>query len=95
MTRSGLLFICFNADIARQFETVQADWCNDGDSLGLGAEQDYLLATRDPSAPMAIPSKVSPGFLPAVPGLVRTRGSEYLFLPGITALHNLAEATPG
>jgi hypothetical protein len=44
---------------------------------------------------MVIPSKVSPGFLPAVPGLVRTRGSEYLFLPGITALHNLAEAAPG
>lgn len=88
----GLLFVCLNADIARQFETVQADWCNDGDSFGLGAEQDFLFVTRDPAVPMVIPSPDRPRFLPAVRDLVRTRGCEYLLLPGITALRELAGA---
>ena len=35
----GLVFVCFQADIWRQFETIQALWIDDGDPFGLGARQ--------------------------------------------------------
>ena len=35
----GLVFVCFQADIWRQFETIQALWVDDGDPFGLGARQ--------------------------------------------------------
>ena len=39
----GLVFVCFNASIARQFEVVQTQWCNHGDAFGLGDDCDFLL----------------------------------------------------
>ena len=30
----GLAFVCFNASIWRQFETIQALWIDDGDPSG-------------------------------------------------------------
>ena len=36
----GLLFVCLQASIARQFEIVQSQWCNDGNAFGLGREAD-------------------------------------------------------
>lgn len=39
----GLIFICFNASIDRQFEIVQRQWCNDGNAFRLGNDKDYLL----------------------------------------------------
>jgi Dyp-type peroxidase family len=38
----GLVFICFQASIARQFEIIQGRWLNDGDSFWLGKEKDFL-----------------------------------------------------
>ena len=39
----GLVFVCFQADIWRQFETIQALWIDDGDPFGLGADKDFLV----------------------------------------------------
>ena len=39
----GLVFICFQADIWRQFETIQALWIDDGDPFGLGRDKDFLV----------------------------------------------------
>ena len=39
----GLVFVCFNASIWRQFETIQALWIDDGDPFGLGADKDFLI----------------------------------------------------
>ena len=87
----GLVFVCFNADIQRQFETVQAAWCNDGDAFGLGEDRDYLLGDTGGSGKMTIPVSGSyPRFVDAQPEIVLTRGAEYLFAPGIAALHRLA-----
>nr|BFE71966.1 hypothetical protein GCM10020092_052670 [Actinoplanes digitatis] len=85
----GLVFVCFNADIERQFETVQAAWCNDGDAFNLGADRDYLLGDTNGTGKMTIPGS-PPVFIEAQPDLVRTRGAEYLFVPGLTALSRLA-----
>jgi len=39
----GLIFICFNASLDRQFELIQRQWCNDGNVFRLGNDKDYLL----------------------------------------------------
>ena len=39
----GLVFVSFQASIARQFEGVQGPWLNDGNIFGLGHDKDYLL----------------------------------------------------
>ncbi|MGY1706543.1 Dyp-type peroxidase [Geodermatophilus sp. SYSU D00697] len=94
--RRGLLFLCFNADIARQFETIQVHWCNDGDSFGLGDDRDWFAGGAGGSDKMTIPMPEGrPRFVPVRPDLVVTRGTEYLFAPGMRALHSLAEGVFG
>ena len=39
----GLVFVCFQASISRQFEGVQVQWLNDGNLFGLGDDKDFLL----------------------------------------------------
>ncbi|MFZ0089738.1 MAG: hypothetical protein WAL63_09550 [Solirubrobacteraceae bacterium] len=88
----GLIFMCFNADIERQFETVQAQWCNDGNAFGLGDDRDFLFADRD-DGKVTIEG-APPFFGSSRAGLVRTRGCEYLLTPGLSALHRLSAPLP-
>jgi Dyp-type peroxidase family len=94
----GLAFICFVASIRRQFEFVQAQWCNDGNAFGLGTERDPLVGQSFPAAgtegpgKMTIPDTPSAHFLSPLPDLVRTRGGEYFFLPSLSALRWLSES---
>jgi Dyp-type peroxidase family len=89
----GLIFICFNASIERQFETVQG-WCRDGNIFGLGPTRDFLTAPHDGEGYLAIQGR-RPRFLPAPEQpFVLTRGGEYLFVPGIDALRALAAGFP-
>jgi Dyp-type peroxidase family len=85
----GLIFVCFNADIERQFETVQATWLNDGDAFYLGADRDYLLGDTGGTGKMTIQGR-PPAFIEARPDVVQTMGAEYLFVPGIAAVRLLA-----
>jgi len=39
----GLIFVSFQASIARQFEGVQGPWLDDGNIFGLGHDKDFLL----------------------------------------------------
>jgi Dyp-type peroxidase family len=93
----GLIFIAYNADLARQFETIQAEWCNDGDAFGLGGDRDFLIGAgrsggNEARSKLTVPVRGGPPILvETLPGLVRTSGMEYLFVPGIEALHHLAE----
>ncbi len=85
----GLIFICFGADIARQFETIQAQWCNDGNAFPLGNDKDYLLGDNQGTGKVTIQGH-PPYFATAQPSVVLTRGCEYLLMPGIKALRDLA-----
>lgn len=90
----GLIFICFNASIARQFEVVQS-WLVDGDVFGLGDESDFLLGRNEEDETgrwkMTIQGDPPACLSPQEPFVI-TRGGEYLFLPGMRALHALAQA---
>lgn len=93
----GLVFVCFNADIGRQFELVQGDWLMDGDAFGLGTDQDPLLGEGDAGQLLTIPAKRggTSRFLPrGGTRFVYTRGGAYLFMPGIGALRRMAEGPP-
>jgi Dyp-type peroxidase family len=85
----GLVFVCLNASISRQFELVQAHWLLDGDAFGLGGEQDLLVAPADPHGKMTVQGR-PPTFLAPQYQLVTTRGGEYLFVPGMSVLRALS-----
>lgn len=92
----GLVFIALNADIARQFETVQQSFVNGAFLGGLRGERDPLLGSdaedepgiRRPFTEAGSPVRRRTGPLPR---FVRVRGGEYFFLPGLRALGYLAE----
>ena len=85
----GLVFVCFNASISRQFESVQLQWLNDGNGFHLGHDSDFLLGSPLGTGKMTVPG--DPPFMLGPQGpFVTTRGGEYLFMPGIAALRALA-----
>jgi len=53
----GLIFICFNASLDRQFETIQRQWCNDGNAFHLANDKDYLLGDNGP--PPEVPPEMA------------------------------------
>jgi Dyp-type peroxidase family len=87
----GLIFVCFNASIVRQFEIVNS-WLNDGDTFGLGRDSDILAGSRRPgrAVRMTVPGDTPVQFDSPKP-LVSTRGGEYLFVPGLATLEALAD----
>jgi hypothetical protein len=68
---------------------VQAIWINDGNVFGLGDDKDFMLGVEDPHGKMTIQGN-PPTFLSPQVQLVRVRGGEYLFQPGIGALRAIA-----
>jgi Dyp-type peroxidase family len=89
----GLVFVCFNASISRQFESVQRQWLNDGNVFHLGHDTDFLLG-GEASGKMTIQGDPPFFFSPQGP-FVATRGGEYLFLPGMTGLAAVADGVTG
>jgi len=90
----GLVFVSFQASISRQFEAVQMQWLNDGNIFGLGHDKDFLLGDSNGVGKMTIQGD-PPFFLAPQDPFVKTMGGEYLFVPGISALAALADATTG
>jgi Dyp-type peroxidase family len=81
----GLVFVCFNASISRQFEGIQAQWINDGNAFHLGHDSDFLMGDPNGTGKMTIEG--DPPFLLGPQGpFVTTRGGAYLFVPGMRAL---------
>ncbi|MDQ7993309.1 MAG: Dyp-type peroxidase [Propionicimonas sp.] len=86
----GLMFVCFQADIWRQFETIQALWVDDGNPFGLGRDKDPLIGEHhDSLGKLTIPGH-PPFFVKPVPRFVTMRGGGYLFQPSISALRYMA-----
>ena len=86
----GLVFVSFQSNLWRQFETIQAQWINDGDRFGLGRDTDPLVGEPHPGGTKLTVPGTPPYFVTARPRLVTMRGGAYLFQPSMTALRHLA-----
>jgi Dyp-type peroxidase family len=94
----GLHFICFNANISRQFEFIQHAWANNPKFNGLYDEDDPLIGDRNPSQDardarsnrFTVQSTPVRQRLSDLPRFVRVRGGAYFFMPSIHAVRFLA-----
>jgi len=90
----GLLFMCLNADIDRQFEFVQQTWLASSSFHGLVGEQDPVIGGgRTDATGFMIPTRDGPVRLNPLPRFITTRGGGYFFLPGKRLLYFLAGDT--
>jgi len=89
-TARGLLFMCVNADIERQFEFIQQTWLSAPSFHGLRHEVDAITATTADVGSFTIPTPYGSISLPKLPVFVTVRGGGYFFLPSRSALRFLA-----
>ena len=86
--KPGLLFMCLNGDIERQFEFIQQTWLlgnviSLSCPITLSGERDPLLGSSEGAeGGFTIPSPDGPVKLSPVPRFITTRGGGYFFLPG-------------
>jgi hypothetical protein len=83
----GLVFVCYQADIERQFEVIHRRWMRDGTGFGLGPEPDPVVGGGGRITVQGRP----PRFVTGLAAHVALRGGEYLWVPGLTALAALAD----
>ncbi len=93
----GLHFICFNADIGRQFEFVQNAWSNNPKFNGLYDERDPIIGNHHhpneekTTGTFSLPVKNElRSRYTDVPEFVTVKGGSYFFMPGLKAIKYLA-----
>lgn len=77
----GLLFMCLNGDIERQFEFIQQTWLTSPAFHGLVGEQDPLSSNSEGSG-YVVPTQDGPVRLRPLPQFITTLGGGYFFMPG-------------
>jgi len=88
----GLLFLCLNADIERQFEFVQHTWVNNPYFGGQSGEVDPIVGPQPAEGGVfTIPDTPVRRKVSGLPKFVVTRGGAYFFLPGVKALAYLSQ----
>ncbi|MBZ9768185.1 MULTISPECIES: cytochrome P450 [unclassified Mesorhizobium] len=85
----GLLFMCLNADIERQYEFIQQTWVSSNSFQGLVGETDPTIGARGGGGRFSIPSWEKVTVLKDVPQFVTTKGGGYFFMPSRSALRYL------
>jgi Dyp-type peroxidase family len=90
----GTVFIFVGAHLKRQFEFVQTQWVNGGVFLGAPEEKDPLVGSNDGSGSFTVPRSPVRRRLHGLPRFTVTRGGEYCFVPGLSALRWLSELNP-
>ena len=87
----GLLFICFNANLTRQFEFIQNSWMNNPKFGGLYDNPDPLLGDRGRgSSSFTVQGDPVRTRYDGLPQFVHTKGGAYFFMPGKQAMNYLA-----
>jgi deferrochelatase/peroxidase EfeB len=87
----GLMFAFVGAHLWRQFEFVQSEWMNDASFFGGGDAKDPVAGGNDSTGTFDIPKRPIRKRLQGLPQFVVTRGGEYCFLPGLSALRWLGQ----
>ncbi len=89
--KPGLLFMCLNGDIERQFEFIQQTWLGSETFHGLSGERDPIAGNSgEESAGFTIPTRDGPVRLSPLSRFVTPRGGGYFFVPGRTLLEFLS-----
>ncbi|MCT7375561.1 cytochrome P450 [Chelativorans salis] len=88
-SEKGLLFMCFNADIERQYEFMQQSWVSAATFHGLLAEKDPTIGASGGEGRFTIPSSDGSLVLTGLPEFVTTRGGGYFFMPSRSSLRYL------
>jgi Dyp-type peroxidase family len=78
----GILFMCLNADIERQFEFIQQTWLNSHHFHGLHNENDPTIGQGGNARNLTVPTRNGPVILKGLPDFATTRGGGYFFMPG-------------
>lgn len=93
----GLLFLCVNADIKRQFEFLQQTWINNPKFHGLYSDRDPLVGDNiEPDEEDRSPCNMTIQRQPVrtrvkqIPRFVTVKGGGYFFLPSLAALRFFA-----
>jgi deferrochelatase/peroxidase EfeB len=88
---SGLMFMCLNSDLERQFEFIQQTWMGSTKFHGLNAETDPIAVTGEAGCNgFTIPVRTGPVALEPMPRFVTLRGGGYFFIPGRQLIRYLA-----
>ena len=82
----GLLFMCLNTDLARQFEFVQQTWILNRNFSTLFDETDPLIGPR---GPFTVPGQPLRRRI-TVDTFIRMAGGDYFFLPSLPALRYMS-----
>jgi Dyp-type peroxidase family len=90
----GLHFLCFNANISRQFEFVQSNWAQNPTFAGLSRDPDPLTSCQRrfpfPAATFTLQG-CPPRRVHGVPRVIELRGGAYFFMPSRSALSYLSQ----
>ena len=81
-TRPGLLFMCVNANIERQFEFMQQTYLLSSSFHGLENEVDAFARREKSSGVLTIPTERGPLRLQGMSTFITVRGGGYFFMPG-------------
>jgi len=87
----GLVFICVNVNLRRQFEFVQQTWINAPHFEGLYDDRDPLLGDHASNGTFEVPEEPLRCSVTGMQRFVQARGGAYFFLPSVSVLRLLAD----
>jgi deferrochelatase/peroxidase EfeB len=90
----GLLFMCLNIDIERQFELLLQTWVLGRDFNGLQNDADPIVSQHAIAheRTMSVQTPAGPIHLPHMTDFVTVRGGGYFFMPGKAAVDFLVQS---
>jgi len=86
----GMLFMCLNTEIERQFEFLQQTWVLGPSFDGLRDETDPLVGANGGTGALTVQGEQGPQYLAGMPDFVTPIGGGYFWLPSRTAVHYLS-----
>lgn len=92
--KRGLVFVCLNTDISRQFEFIQNNWVNNKKFNGLYHDIDPLIGSvtkKDDNIQFEIQATPFRKRISNIPEFVNTKGGAYFFLPSIQSIKYLSQ----